>query len=65
MGKEEKETFELAIIREGGLTDIISEVEDYGIVSGNPDMFYFNKNGWRGFVPKQDALYFGRRDLYC
>lgn len=63
--KEEKETFELAIVYESGLSNIITEVEDYGIMIGHPDMFYFIKNGHRGFVPKEGVIYFGRRDLYC
>lgn len=65
MNKEEKETFELLIVREKGSTNVITEVENYGVLPNNPDVFYYIKNGWRGFVPKQGVIYFGRRDLYC
>lgn len=65
MNKEEKETFELLIVREKGSTDVITEVKNYGILPNNPDVFYYIKNGWQVFVPKQGVIYFGRRDLYC
>lgn len=52
-------TYRLLIIYEDGSQKIIEHVNTYGI-DKDTDCFYFAKNGYRGFVPKDRVLFFGR-----
>lgn len=56
------ERFDLLIVFVDGSCRRIDGVQDYGFNSN--ELFQFTKNGYRGFIPKEQVRYFGRADLY-
>lgn len=52
-------TYRLLIIYKDGTQKIIEHVNAYGI-DKETDCFFFVKNGYRNFVPKDRVLFFGR-----
>ena len=56
------ECFDLLIVFVDGSCRRIDGVRDYGVNSH--ELFHFMKNGYRGFIPKEQVRYFGRADLY-
>ena len=52
-------TFDLLIIFHDGLTKIVRGVSGYGI-SDSAECFYYQKNGYRSFVPVNQVRFFGR-----
>lgn len=55
----DNKTFLLRIAYRNGNVDLISEVNSYGILQ-NKDVFYFEKDGLRTFIPIDVVMYFGR-----
>lgn len=53
-------TFDLLIIYHDELRKIIRSVSNYGITLDNPGCFYYEKNGYRSFVPVDKVRFFGR-----
>ena len=55
--------FDLLVKYKNGKGDtidkIISSVSGYGL-SKETNLFYFEKNGYKGFLPKDNIIYFGR-----
>lgn len=52
-------SFDLLIIYHNGNEKIIKHVNDYG-VSDSDGCFYYEKNGFRSFIPVNRVLFFGR-----
>lgn len=52
--------YDVLIIFENGFEKVIDGVSNYGI-NKETGCFYFEKNGYRSFVPKDNVVYFGRR----
>lgn len=52
-------SFDLLIIYHNGDKKIIKRVNDYG-VSDSTGCFYYEKNGFRSFVPVNRVRFFGR-----
>ena len=52
-------TFRLLIIYDDWSQKRIEDVNTYGI-NQNTYCFYFEKNGYRSFIPKDHILFFGR-----
>lgn len=52
-------SFDLLIIYNNGDKKIIKRVNDYG-VSDSAGCFYYEKNGFRSFVPVNRVMFFGR-----
>ena len=52
-------TFDLLIIYHDELRKIIRGVSGYGI-SDSAECFYYQKNGYRSFVPVSQVRFFGR-----
>ena len=56
-------TFNLLIKYANGEEKIVKDVEGYKF-NYDQKCFVFEKNGYRGFVPMNEVLYFGRKYDY-
>lgn len=57
------ETFDLLIIfntQTGFNSKIVKDVENYGYFDDNNGMFYFRKNGYDAYIPKENVVFIGR-----
>lgn len=55
-------SYDLLIIYKNGKRKVISEVKSHGI--NENDCFYFVKNNYLGFIPKERITFFGREFDY-
>ena len=55
-------SFDLLIIYHNMDEKIIKHVNDYGVydISDSVECFYYEKNGYRSFVPVNQVRFFGR-----
>lgn len=57
--------YDLLIVWNDGERKIIKDVEEYKLsLDAGAKVFYFYKNGYRGFVPVDKVRYFGRQFDY-
>ena len=53
------ESYDLLVIFKDGSKKIVSRVEESRVDNAN-DLFKFKKNGYWGFIPKENVRFFGR-----
>ena len=60
----QKKVFDLLIIYTDGTNKVVENVEDYGFKLES-SLFYFIKNDFQGFIPKEEVRFIGRYIDYC
>lgn len=53
-------TYNVLIIFNNGVSKVVTGVQKHGVLSPEFNMFFFEKNDYRGFVPVDNVKYFGR-----
>ena len=59
-----KSFFDLLIIYTDGTNKVVKNVEEYGFKLES-SLFYFIKNNFQGFIPKEEVRFIGRYIYYC
>lgn len=58
------ETFDLLIIYWDGSSHVVKDVDNYGNLANNNELFYYIKNDFRSFIPVDKVNFIGRYSDY-